>query len=383
MSNAQDTYPHPVQQIIETCLYYANLARFDEATACLLHAREQLHASHSSLAAVAEAYIASHTRYRETQQTLQSACRSFALAEAELHSWLARLARTQPTPAEPPSAPAPAPFLLPSLPSEATAHLPPLTIHCFGRFAVERAGKTMALCANRNGRALLRYLAAQPHHSAPLYVLMELLWPEDAPEIARHKLHVAASALRRSLNAGLTLNKGVGYLLCDGTIYQLNPSAPLQIDIETFVNAYRAGYCASGTARLAHYEAACQLYTGPFLLEDLYADWTQIRREQLVQIYLEMCASLANSSLAKGRYDAAISWAGRVLAENRCDEAAYRQLMLAYAGAGRRAEALRQFQRCRNALVEEMGIGPSAETLALFEQLHNGDLPDFARAVGD
>ena len=38
--------------------------------------------------------------------------------------------------------------------------------------------------------------------------------------------------------------------------------------------------------------------------------------------------------------------------------------MGAYAAAGKRGDALRQFLACRRALVEELGIEPEAETLS-------------------
>jgi hypothetical protein len=49
-----------------------------------------------------------------------------------------------------------------------------------------------------------------------------------------------------------------------------------------------------------------------------------------------------------------------------------RLLMGAYASAGRRGAALRQFLECRRALVEQLGIEPAAETLALQRRILAG-----------
>ncbi len=46
--------------------------------------------------------------------------------------------------------------------------------------------------------------------------------------------------------------------------------------------------------------------------------------------------------------------------------------MGAYASAGRRGAALRQFLNCRRALVEQLGIEPEAETLALQRRILAG-----------
>jgi hypothetical protein len=55
------------------------------------------------------------------------------------------------------------------------------------------------------------------------------------------------------------------------------------------------------------------------------------------------------------------------------DEAAHRRLMLAYARAGRRGFALRQFLACRRALVDELGVEPAAETSELQRRILAGE----------
>jgi DNA-binding SARP family transcriptional activator len=127
---------------------------------------------------------------------------------------------------------------------------------------------------------------------------------------------------------------------------------------------------------VAYYKRACDLYTGPFLSEDLYTDWSFIRRKQLNQLYLTMCNALAEYCLETGRYEHAMRWIGAILKESRCDEGAHRQLMLAYVAQGRRSEALLQYQLCARILVEELGVQPMPETISLFQAiLNNENLP--------
>jgi DNA-binding SARP family transcriptional activator len=109
------------------------------------------------------------------------------------------------------------------------------------------------------------------------------------------------------------------------------------------------------------------------LLDDLYADWSQIRREQLTQNYLTMCRALAANAFANRRYDQVVRWITMILEDNRCDEAAYRQLMSAYAAQGNRTEALRMYQRCEHMLAEELGVPPLPETTALFYAILHGE----------
>jgi DNA-binding SARP family transcriptional activator len=251
--------------------------------------------------------------------------------------------------------------------------LPALYFTCFGRFEVRRLGQPVSLCSNRNGQAILRYLLAQVGHRANMDTLMGVLWPEDEPEVAHHKLQVALSALRRSLNHGYACDPGGGYILYKNRIYQLNPAVPLKSDVDEFLALYQAGQQSSGSVAAAQYEKACQLYTGPFLTEDLYADWSFFRREQLSQAYLTMCSTLAEHYLEAGHYEDGVKWATATLKENRCDETAHQQLMRAYVAMGRRSDALRQYQRCQHVLNEELGVPPMPETVELFHTILHAD----------
>jgi len=253
--------------------------------------------------------------------------------------------------------------------------LPALHFTCFGRFEVKRSGQTVSLCSNRNGQAILRYMVAQSSHRATMDTLMALLWPEDEPEVAHHKLQVAISALRRSLNSHYASDTGGGYVLCKNGVYQLNPDVLIRTDVDEFLAFYQAGRQSNGSATLAHYEAACQLYKGPFLTEDLYVDWPIIQREQLGQVYLVMCGALAEHYLEIGSYEDAAKWANAILKENRCDEVAHQQLMRIYVTAGHRSEALRQYQRCERILADELNVSPMPETVSLFHTLLNSESP--------
>lgn len=229
-------------------------------------------------------------------------------------------------------------------------------------------GRPVALCSNRNGQAILRYLVAQPGHSATVDTLMAMLWPEDEQEVAQSKLHIAISALRRSLNEGYTCGPGCGYILCKNRVYRLNPAVVIRTDVDEFLQCHQVGRRANEDT-VSLYERACRLYSGPFLPEDMYADWSFLQREQLSQIYLTMCKALTDYYFNHGHYEDAAQWATDILKENRCDEAAHRQLIQIYAAQGRRSEALQQYQRCVRVLREELGLQPLPETVLVFQAL--------------
>jgi DNA-binding SARP family transcriptional activator len=262
-----------------------------------------------------------------------------------------------------------------SSPTTVKEDLPPtFSATCLRPFAVEIGNKPVVLCSNRNGQAILRYLVAQPNHSATTDTLMDILWPEDEADVSSRKLQVTMSILRRSLNNSHERAPNDGYILYKQHAYQLNPSILLHIDVDDFLALYHAGNRADGESAIGYYERACHIYSRPFLVEDIYADWSFIRREQLRQIHIDMCTALAEHYLAAHTYSKAAHWATVIIEENRCDEVAYRLLMKAYALDGRRGDALRQFQHCQEVMRAELGMQPVSETKALYQAIVNGEI---------
>jgi TolB-like protein len=70
-----------------------------------------------------------------------------------------------------------------------------------------------------------------------------------------------------------------------------------------------------------------------------------------------------------GEADAAIQSGRRLVALDPLSEFGQRALMRAYARAGRRGEALRQYKSCAETLKRELGVAPDAETQALAHEM--------------
>jgi DNA-binding SARP family transcriptional activator len=121
-------------------------------------------------------------------------------------------------------------------------------------------------------------------------------------------------------------------------------------------------------------ERADQLWTGSPMPEELYAPWTFAWRERLVDRYTHVLAALSQAYAGAGRDDDAIRLARSWVELDPVNEAAQRELITGLARAGRRNQALRQFLACRRTLVDELGIEPSAATVALQERVLAGAL---------
>lgn len=384
--------------LLERGICYIRQGCYAEGAICFARARERLSPDQMHFAVVLDAFIQSYARYLQAQQALHMASKRFVEAEVEQQtqlvaleklllaikedmdrvlqphaiakapkvSWEKQSSQLLQQPSTDPDIEQPS--LLPhSLLKDGDA-LPALYFTCFGRFEVRRLGQPIPLCSSRSGQSILRYLVARSEHCATIDVLMALLWPEDEPEVAQSKLHSVISALRRSLNHGYNCNPGCGYIVCKNRVYYLNPAVVIRTDVDEFLQCSEAGQ-QFGEERVALYEKACSLYTGPFLPEDLYADWSSLQREHLNRTYLAMCRVLTGHYLETKRYEDAAKWATAILMVNRCDEGAHRQLIRVYTAQGRRSEALQQYRRCECLLREELGVAPLPETTYEFQKL--------------
>jgi len=402
-------------RLLESGFLYVRQGRYVEGLAFFALARERLSPDQAHLAALLDAFTQSHKTYSQAQEELLQASKHFARADAEQQVQIAALENLLSILLEETNKVTPnvdglqqnargnrllhvlwsSPedfnsnqlstqlpqrtaegnrdnqFLSPS-PSEDGTTLPALYITCFGRFEVKRLGRPVVLCSNRTGQTILRYLVAQPEHCATSDTLMTLLWPEDEPEVAQPRLHTAICALRRSLNHGYTSEPGYGYIVCKNRTYYLNAAIPIQTDVDQFLHYYQAGR-QTNEERIALYEKACHLYTGPFLPEDKYADWSFLQREHLSRVYIDMCRTLTDHYLKVKSYEDAEKWATAVLKEDHSDELAYRQLIQVYAAQGRRSEALQQYQRCERILREELAVQPLPETMHVVQMMLKSD----------
>ena len=395
----------PISLLEQGLDYFRQGRRVDGITLWEI-AREGLPPEKMHLAAMIDAFFESYDHYRQAEQAFHQACRYFVEAENKQQTLLLTIEKLLMASQETTLSTSSQPFTpaqasndfqgsrtLNSTQSLAADHngnqspqplqssfrvaenhntLPALSITFFGRFEIKRQGQPLDLCQNRNGQAILRYLIAQPDYTASADTLMGVFWAEDSPEAARRKLQIAVSIVRHSLNSGYSCDRGGGYILCKNQFYQINSIVTIHTDVDEFLSLWKAGSQASASQASILYESACQLYTGPFLVEDMYADWSFPQREQLHQIYVAMCRALANYYTETSRYEDARKWTSAILREDHCDEEAHRQLIRIYSAEGRRSEALRQFQRCERILAEELGVSPMPETMQLLQTFLTG-----------
>jgi len=234
-----------------------------------------------------------------------------------------------------------------------------LRIELLGGFRVAVGTDPVPADAWRRSRAaaLVKLLALAPAHRLHREQVMDALWPELAPAAAAANLRKALHYARRTVEIA-----SVGELLSlerDGT----------QVDVDEF-RATVAQARRTGDPEV--YTAALELYREGLLPEDRFEEWAIATRDELHAEYVAILQELAGLLEARGELESAIRIARRLAAADPLSESGYLELMRLQALAGRRGEALREYERLRDALETELGMQPSAEAQQLYEEVRAG-----------
>jgi DNA-binding SARP family transcriptional activator len=244
-----------------------------------------------------------------------------------------------------------------------------LSVHLLGQLRVTLGDRPVESCSSSRGRAIFKYLLAHRGQSTSRDMLMDLFWPDAAPEAARNSLNVAIHALRQALKAASDRQI---VLFQDGA-YRLDPDLTIWVDVEAFEHHIAAGQRLEAAGQLAaattEYEMATGLYQGDFLADDPYEEWPVLTRERLRVAYLDTLDRLAQLYFSQGQYAACAALCQRTLAYDNCREDAHCRLMRCYSRQGQQHLALRQYQACVEALRAELEVEPAPITVDLYERI--------------
>ena len=247
---------------------------------------------------------------------------------------------------------------------------PPLAFRTLGGFEIRRGSYVVdgSRWERKVAERVVRFLLVRGGALAPEDELLEAFWPDKPPASARRGLQTAISSARSVIDLPWEQSR----LTVQDRSYALTFAEGDKLDARAFEAAAGRALSADGPERMAALEAATSLWNGEPLPEERYSDWAASWRERLISLHADVLGALAEAHTRAGDHPAAARAARTLVDLDPLNEHAQRLLMGAYAAAGRRGAALRQFLECRRALVEELGLEPEAETLALQRRILAG-----------
>ena len=189
--------------------------------------------------------------------------------------------------------------------------------------------------------------------------MADLLWPYQGSEQARHSLRNCLLELRKALGPG-----AAEHLIADFANCRLQG---ILADLDDFERLARS-------QTRSDLEAAADLYRGELLTDfdinsEPFQEWLTGERDRTLALACDVLQRLTAQRDAARDHEAAIQSGRRLVTLDPLSEFGQRGLMRAYARAGRRGEALRQYKSCAETLKRELGVAPDAETQALANEI--------------
>ena len=240
-----------------------------------------------------------------------------------------------------------------------------LRIELLGGFRVAVGGHVVseATWRRRKPAAVLKLLALTPGHRLHREQLMDRLWPELDPGAAAANLRKAVHEARRGLNA----EEGALMITSVGDLLSL-PTEGVWVDVDAFRTAVDR---ARRTSDPDDYARAIELYREGLLPDDRYEEWAIEPRDELHGEFVAILEELVGILEARGELEAATRVARKLVAADPLEEPWHAWLMRLHALAGRRGEALRQYEQFRRLLDTELGSEPSPEVQQLYEEVRS------------
>ncbi|HQR27759.1 MAG TPA: BTAD domain-containing putative transcriptional regulator, partial [Nocardioides sp.] len=225
-----------------------------------------------------------------------------------------------------------------------------------------------ATVSGRRDRVVLAALATRPGRPFPADQLTDALWGDQPPASAPKILQGCIVRLRKLLGADAIATGPHGYVLT---------LPPDQIDAERF---------ASAVARARELVALGEADRAAYLLGDALALWqgdaftdleewppaaSQVRRLQDLrldaeELHVEAC-------LRSGRHREVLAEIQSLVRAAPLRERRWAQLALAEYQAGNQGEALRVIHQLKSVLLQQLGIDPSPDVVALEQAILRQD----------
>jgi DNA-binding SARP family transcriptional activator len=224
--------------------------------------------------------------------------------------------------------------------------------------------------------AVLAVLLLHANHVVSTEFLVDALWGESPPRTATPSLQNAISALRKVLGPDVLLTRPPGYRLA------VEPEA---VDLGRFEHLVASARGAEPEARAALLREALALWRGDPLAEVAFEPFAIPEVRRLEELRLATLEDRIDADLACERSAELVPELESLVGRNPVRERLRGQLMLALYHSGRQGDALQAYQDFRRALVDQLGLEPSAQLQELQAQILRQEVPRprVAAAVAD
>jgi len=241
---------------------------------------------------------------------------------------------------------------------------PRISIKALGRTQVKIGDQQVKLAAwkTQSVRDLFFYIL-QHMDGVTKEDIGEVFWPEADQQTIRLRFKNSIYRVRHAL--------GTESVTLVDEAYRFNRTLDYDYDVEDFLQEISTAQATDEqSVKIQHFKNALTLYKGPYLPKIDY-EWVLVQRENLHQKFLDSAANLINLLIDTKQYQQAIAYSQRAIEIEPCYEVAHRSAMIAYSAIGDKVGMVKQFDKCKKLLLNDLGVTPSPQTEKLYQTLIN------------
>lgn len=195
--------------------------------------------------------------------------------------------------------------------------------------------------------------------------LCEAIWQGDE-EAMQRDFKVVYNAMLKTLEPTRSARVESQFVTRRQHLYKLEDRW-IHSDVALFDMYVERGFAEkSGKLSNEWLKLAMQHVLGEFC-SDMLREWNQVLKEMYTERILKVLERLAQNYVRIQEFEKVIRWAEKIIALDRGHEEGYRLLILANYYLGNRREAIKQYERCVDALEEQFQIQPMESTEAVYD----------------
>lgn len=209
-------------------------------------------------------------------------------------------------------------------------------------------------------RLTLAALLLAEGRSLTVEQLVDVVWADEPPRTGVATVRTYLSRLRAAMGEGAIRSTGGGY------------SCSASLDAAEFTTLVRQARQAPPAEARDLLESALRLWHGE-TLAGLPGVWAEGQRARLAELRLSAVEARVEADLTLGRHQDLAAELAELSRAHPTRERLVGQRMLALYRSGRQSEAIGVYTGTRRFLAHELGVAPSAELAALYQQIISGD----------
>jgi predicted ATPase/DNA-binding SARP family transcriptional activator len=218
----------------------------------------------------------------------------------------------------------------------------------------------------KRAKKLFCYLALLGGKGLPRDEVIEAFWPKAGPKKGLDSLYSSLTAIRKALKAEAGV-EGQVVSLEEGRC-GLDPKVEVYLDVKEFESLLKKGKQKKEEDQKKATQKALTLVRGRFC-EGWYDSWVVEAERSVSEKHLEALKAFGMACLQDEKLEESIQCLEKALALDNLHEETCRNLMTAYARAGRKKALLETYANLKTRLKKELGAEPEPKTVELYEKL--------------